>query len=97
MPFTYILECRDKSFYVGSTVNLERRIFEHQEGIGANYTAKRRPVKLIYCEEYERIDDAFYREKQIQNWSKKKKLALINQDFELLSRLANPRCPSTTR
>lgn len=84
----YILECVDGSFYTGSTKDLERRFWEHQNLLGANYTKKRLPVKLIYFEEYSRIDEAFYREKQIQGWSRKKKLALIEGKNELLPELA---------
>lgn len=87
--FMYILECSDGSYYTGSTVDLERRIYEHQNKIGANYTKKRLPVKLIYYEEYPRIDEAFYREKQIQGWSRNKKQALIkarSKDLPLLSK-----------
>ncbi|MFC2133212.1 GIY-YIG nuclease family protein [Bacteroidota bacterium] len=86
--FMYILECSDKSYYTGSTNDLERRLSEHQNGHGANYTKIRLPVKLIYYEEYSRIDKAFYREKQIQNWSRKKKEALINGEPHLLPKLA---------
>ena len=86
--YMYILECSDGSFYTGSTINIERRLFEHQSGIGANYTKKRLPVKVVYLEEYSRIDEAFYREKQIQGWSRKKKMALIQGDFESLKELA---------
>jgi len=74
----YILKCFDESYYTGSTLDIEKRILEHQNGVGANYTAKRLPVQLVYYEEYHRIDLAFYREKQIQGWSRKKKEALIN-------------------
>ncbi len=88
MPFTYILECSDKTFYTGSARDLEIRLIEHQTGVGANYTKKRRPVTLVYWEEYDRIDDAFYREKQIQNWSRAKKLALIEGRFNDLPKLA---------
>lgn len=77
MPYMYILECADRSFYVGSTLDLERRISEHGAGEGAVYTAHRRPLRLVYCEEYARIDDAFMREKQVQNWSRSKRIALI--------------------
>lgn len=76
--YTYILLCADGSFYTGSTKHLERRLMEHQTGEGANHTKKRSPVKLVYYEEYNRIDEAFYQEKQIQGWSRKKKEALIN-------------------
>ena len=74
----YILECADGSYYTGSTKDLELRLMEHQAGEGANHTRKRLPVRLVFFEEYSRIDDAFYREKQVQGWSRKKKEALIN-------------------
>lgn len=86
--YMYILLCADGSYYTGSTNNLERRLAQHQAGEGANHTKKRLPVKLVYYEEYARIDEAFYREKQVQGWSRKKKEALINGTPELLPRLA---------
>ena len=70
--YMYILECSNGSYYTGSTINLERRIQQHQSGEGANHTKKYLPVRLIYFEEFKRIDEAFYREKQVQNWSRKK-------------------------
>ena len=88
MAWMYILECSDGSYYVGSTKNLERRLSEHQEGLGARYTTRRLPVKLVYCEEYDRVDDAFYREKQVQGWTRRKREALINGSPELLPTLA---------
>ncbi|KMQ59226.1 excinuclease ABC subunit C [Chryseobacterium sp. BLS98] len=84
----YILLCADGSYYTGSINDLERRILQHQAGEGSNHTKKRLPVKLIYFEEYERIDLAFYREKQVQGWSRKKKEALINGHPKLLPQLA---------
>ena len=84
----YILECCDGSYYTGSTINLERRFNQHQNGVGANHTKKRLPVKLVYFEEYNRIDTAFYREKQVQGWSRKKKEALIEGEYEKLPELA---------
>lgn len=86
--YMYILQCADGSYYTGSTRNLNARITRHQNGEGANHTRKHLPVKLVYYEEYERIDEAFYREKQVQRWSRKKKEALINREFEKLSELA---------
>jgi putative endonuclease len=86
--YMYILECCDGSYYTGSTKNLERRLAQHQAGEGAKHTKKRLPVKLVYFEEYSRIDEAFYREKQVQGWSRKKKEALINGRPELLPNLA---------
>ena len=82
--YMYILECSNGSYYTGSTINLERRIQQHQSGEGANHTKKYLPVRLIYFEEFTRIDEAFYREKQVQNWSRKKKEALINGDLQEL-------------
>lgn len=88
MPHMYILECADRSYYVGSTKDLERRLWQHQNGLGAKHTAKRLPVKLVYCEFYDRVSDAFYREKQVQGWSRKKKQALMAGDTNALHELA---------
>ena len=87
----YIVECSDGSLYVGSTRDLERRIWEHNEGLGAAYTRHRRPVRLLYVEEFDRIDDAFNREKQIQNWSRDKRFALIEQRWDDLHEFARRR------
>ena len=84
----YILEWADESYYTGSTNNLALRLQQHQEGKGANHTRKRLPVKLVYVEAFERIDDAFYREKQVQGWSRKKKEALIKEMKSDLHELA---------
>ncbi len=87
----YILRCSDGSYYTGSTRDLESRLYEHQNGLGAVFTKKRLPIKLVYCEEFERIDDAFYREKQVQGWSRAKKEALIQGQYDLLPKLAKTR------
>lgn len=84
----YILECSDGSYYTGSTIDLTRRINQHQNGEGANHTKKFLPVKLVYFEEYNRIDIAFYREKQVQGWSRKKKEALIRGEYQKLPELS---------
>ena len=86
--YMYILKCADGSYYTGSTIDLERRLQQHQEGEGANFTKKHLPVELIYFEEFQRIDKAFYREKQIQGWSRKKKEALIEGDYQKLPELS---------
>ena len=86
--YMYILKCSDGTYYTGSTKYIDIRIKQHNEGRGANYTKKRLPVELIYYEEYERIDHAFYREKQVQNWSRKKKEALIKGELEEIKFLA---------
>ena len=86
--YMYILECSDGTYYTGSTKNLEKRIWEHKNMMGANYTKKKNPVKLVYYEKYSRIDKAFYREKQIQGWSHAKKKALIERNTNNLHELA---------
>ena len=82
--YTYILLCANGTFYKGSTRNLDVRLKQHQTGVGANHTRKYGPVELVYYEEHSRIDSAFYREKQIQGWSRAKKKALINGDMNML-------------
>jgi putative endonuclease len=91
MPFVYILKCADGSFYTGSTWNLEKRVSDHMSGEGSIYTKNRRPVRLVYMEEYSRIDEAYAREKQIQGWNRKKKQALIEGKYELLPQLSKGR------
>lgn len=88
MAWMYILECSDGSYYVGSTKNLELRFLQHQSGKGSRYTSGRLPVQLVYCEEYDRVYDAYYREKQVQGWTRRKREALINGSPELLPKLA---------
>ena len=88
----YILKCCNNSYYVGSTKNLNVRLLQHQNGEGSNHTKKNLPVELVYFEEFSRIDLAFYREKQIKGWSRKKKEALINHrgvDLNTLSECKN--------
>ena len=87
-PCMYILKCADGSYYTGSTIDLDSRVIEHQNGEGANHTKKRLPVELVYFEEYDRVVDAFDREKQVQGWSMEKKEALINGHYNKLPDLA---------
>lgn len=77
MPYMYILECYDGTYYVGSTWHVLERVYQHNEGLGSAYTRVRLPVKLLYSEEYASIADAFAREKQVQGWSRRKRRALI--------------------
>jgi len=84
----YILECVDGSYYVGSTNDLQRRLLEHQKGRAARYTTRRLPVKLVFSEEYNHVTEAFKREKQVQNWSRAKREALIKGDLTALPKLA---------
>jgi putative endonuclease len=93
--FIYILKCSDGSYYTGVTNNIQKRFFEHQEGlIKGSYTHDRRPTELVHVEEFQDINDALSREKQIKKWSRKKKEALISEDFDKLITLS--KChPST--
>ncbi len=86
--YMYILECSNGSYYIGSTIDLELRIDQHQNGEGSNHTKRYLPVSLVYYEVFSRIDEAFYREKQIQGWSRKKKEALINNQHYKLPKLS---------
>ena len=86
MPFVYILRCADESYYVGKTSDLYTRLTEHQSGVGADYTAVRRPVEMVYAEEHSTIRSAKDREMQLKRWSRAKKDALIAQDSKRLKR-----------
>ena len=88
MAFTYMLRCSDGTYYLGSTRDLGLRVHQHQTGEGAAYTRRRRPVELVWHEEHENIGAAFAREKQIQNWGRAKREALIRQDYGALPDLA---------
>jgi putative endonuclease len=88
MAWMYILQCSDESYYAGSTRNLDLRFSQHQQGKGSKYTSTRLPVQLVYYEEYDRVSDAYAREKQVQGWSRRKREALINGTPELLPALA---------
>jgi putative endonuclease len=78
--FVYILECADKSLYVGCTNNLERRLEQHNNSkSGAHYTKIRRPVILIYKEEFSTLKEARGREAEIKGWRREKKFNLINK------------------
>ena len=78
MYFTYILECADKSLYVGCTNNLERRLEQHNNSKwGAHYTKIRRPVTLKYSEQFSAIKEARRRESEIKSWRREKKLELF--------------------
>jgi len=79
--FVYIIECVDKSYYVGLTWKPDTRWIQHLSGIGSNYTAKHIPKKLVYLEEYENLEEARRREKQIKGWTRIKKEKLIKGEW----------------
>jgi predicted GIY-YIG superfamily endonuclease len=91
MAWTYLLRCRDGSFYVGSTRDLQSRLEQHDCGRGSAYTACRLPVQLVWSCEFERIDDAWAAERRIHGWSRAKKLALIEGRLADLPELAKAR------
>jgi predicted GIY-YIG superfamily endonuclease len=89
VAWVYILECADGTYYVGSTTDLERRVSQHQRGEGAAYTKSRRPVRLIWAAQFDRIDETFAFEKRVQGWSRRKREALMEGRFEALPGLAS--------
>ena len=93
MPATYILQCADGSYYCGSTWDLDRRLVEHNSGVGCAYTRpmRRRPVVLVWHLDFERVDEAFALEKQVQGWGRAKRIALIEGRFADLPALAHGR------
>jgi putative endonuclease len=89
MFYVYILRCKDKSYYTGHTDNLENRLNQHYSAVFPTcYTASRLPVELMYSTTFATRIEAITAEKQIQGWTRKKKEALINEDWDKLSSLA---------
>ena len=85
----YILLCCDSSYYVGVTNNILRRFDEHSSGINPlSYTFKRRPLQIVYLNEFTDFHAAIAWEKQIKGWSRAKKQALIEANFDLLKELS---------
>jgi putative endonuclease len=94
--YVYMLQCADQSFYVGVTNSIDRRLQEHKNGKNMScYTYKKRPLTLVFCAEYQYINDAIDREKQIKKWTRKKKEALMIDEPELLEILAQRQQPWT--
>lgn len=79
MNCTYILECCDGSLYTGWTNDIEKRLEAHNAGKGAKYTKSRRPVKLVYLEEFETKEEAMRREYSIKRLGRKEKMELISR------------------
>ena len=89
ISYVYILKCADDSYYTGVTSNLDQRMQQHESGFYPEcYTASRRPVELVFYAEFTNIGFAIDKEKQIKKWSRSKKEALINGDFDQLPDLA---------
>ena len=85
MPYlVYILECSDGSYYTGSTDDLNKRLWQHEQGVeSSSYTYSRRPLKLVWAsEETQYYSDALRWERQIKGWSRAKKQALIRGELD---------------
>ncbi|HKL90333.1 MAG TPA: GIY-YIG nuclease family protein [Allomuricauda sp.] len=90
--FVYILKCADGLTYTGITDNIARRLSEHQNKINKSvFTYGRRPVQLIFQQEFNDVLQAIYFEKKIKKWSAKKKFALALGNIDLLQILAECR------
>ncbi|WP_163400163.1 GIY-YIG nuclease family protein [Flavobacterium fluviatile] len=90
--YVYILKCSDGSYYTGVTSNITKRVYEHQVGYYPDcYTINKRPIELVFYCEFTDINLAIEKEKQIKKWSRLKKEALINGDFDALVNLAKKR------
>ena len=86
--YAYVVQCADGHYYVGSARDVEARVHQHNLGRGAAYTRCRRPVTLVWCEEFENVGEAFAMEKRIQGWSRAKREALIAGDYGRLPALS---------
>ena len=86
--FVYVLQCSDGSFYTGQTDDLAKRLHEHQMNHYDCYTSKRLPVELVYYDTFGSRDEAIRAERQIKGWSRVKKQALIDKNFERIQFLS---------
>ncbi|MCS3529524.1 GIY-YIG nuclease family protein [Chryseobacterium sp. JUb7] len=87
--YVYILKCSDNSYYTGVTNHLNLRFQQHQQGSEpSSYTFQRRPVELVFHTEFNEIEQAIAFEKQVKGWSRKKKEAIINDQWEKLPDLS---------
>jgi putative endonuclease len=89
--FVYIRRCSDGSYYVGSRRgdDVSRRLAEHQQGLYDGYTAARLPVSLAWSAEFDRVVEAIAFERQLKGWSRAKKEAVINGEWDRLPMLAS--------
>lgn len=85
MFWVYILQCSDDSFYVGHSDDLQKRLYEHEAGLFSTcYKFNKCPVQLVFTEQFESRENALARERQLKDWSRAKKIALINSDWDKL-------------
>lgn len=83
MNYTYILKCKDGTLYTGWTNNIDKRLKDHNDGKGAKYTKVRRPVELVYYEEFESKEEAMKREYAIKQLTRKQKEELVAKQKQL--------------
>jgi len=86
--YAYMLKCRDDSYYVGQTSDPEGRLYQHRNGLLKGYTHGRRPVTLVWCQEFGTRVEAMDAEKRIKGWSRGKKEALCREDWATVAELA---------
>jgi putative endonuclease len=88
-----MLQCADDSFYIGTATgdDVSRRLAEHDAGLYSGYTSSRRPVRLVWCEQFDRITDAIAAERMLKGWSRAKKQALIAGDWQQIQLLSKRR------
>jgi predicted GIY-YIG superfamily endonuclease len=89
--YVYILRCVDYSYYVGHTDDLDHRIAQHHAGEIAGYTQNRRPVRLVFLQEFATRQEALAAEGQLKGWSRAKKEALILENWGRVKLLAQNR------
>lgn len=89
--YAYLLRCSDGSYYVGHTDDIELRMAQHQTGVLGGYTARRRPVELLWSDSFMTRDEAFWAEQKLKGWSRAKKEALMAGDWGRVSELAQNR------
>lgn len=93
--YVYILLCTDNSYYTGVTNDLETKLLYHQNGYNPNcYTFHRRPVEIVYYTEFDDVNQAIAFEKQVKGWSRSKKEAIINDEWEKLPNLSKRKFPN---
>jgi predicted GIY-YIG superfamily endonuclease len=89
--YAYLLRCSDGSYYAGHTDDIDYRLAQHQRGTLGGYTARLRPVELVWTDMFPSRDEAFAAERKLKGWSRAKKEALIAGDWALISQLARGR------
>ena len=89
MPFwVYMLRCGDGSYYTGHTDSLEQRLAQHESARTCSYTATRKPIKLVFAQDFSSREEALAMELRIKGWSRKKKEALMRSDWCEIKRLS---------